>query len=91
MKFNCCLRDDNGEIQRSEMICPSLYIYYMCNIFERGKSIKFLLSTVFLPYLFLSFLFGKVFQILKDDAVKVLHSICQQIWKTQQWPQDWKR
>ena len=29
-------------------------------------------------------------QILKDDAVKVLHSICQQIWKTQQWPQDWK-
>ena len=33
----------------------------------------------------------KVFQILKDDAMKVLHSICQQTWKTQQWPQDWKR
>ena len=33
----------------------------------------------------------KLFQILKDDAVKVLHSICQQIWKIQQWPQDWKR
>ena len=33
----------------------------------------------------------QLFQILKDDAVKVLHSICQQIWKTQQWPQDWKR
>ena len=33
----------------------------------------------------------KLFQILKDDGVKVLHSICQQIWKTQQWPQDWKR
>ena len=33
----------------------------------------------------------KLFQIPKDDAVKVLHSICQQIWKTQQWPQDWKR
>ena len=32
-----------------------------------------------------------LFQILKNDAVKVLHSICQQIWKTQQWPQDWKR
>ena len=32
----------------------------------------------------------EVFQILKDDAVKVLHFICQQIWKTQQWPQDWK-
>ena len=32
----------------------------------------------------------KLFQVLKDDAMKVLHSICQQIWKTQQWPQDWK-
>ena len=34
---------------------------------------------------------AELFQIIKDDAVKVLHSICQQIWKTQQWPQDWKR
>ena len=34
---------------------------------------------------------AKLFQILKYDAVKVLHSICQQIWKAQQWPQDWKR
>ena len=33
----------------------------------------------------------ELFQILKDDAEKMLHSICQQIWKTQQWPQDWKR
>ena len=33
----------------------------------------------------------ELFHILKDDAVKMLHSICQQIWKTQQWPQDWKR
>ena len=33
----------------------------------------------------------ELFQILKVDAVKVVHSICQQIWKTQQWPQDWKR
>ena len=33
----------------------------------------------------------ELFQMLTDDAVKVLHSICQQIWKTQQWPQDWKR
>ena len=33
---------------------------------------------------------AELFQILKDDGVKVLHSICQQIWKTQQWPQDWK-
>ena len=35
--------------------------------------------------------FGSVYQILKDNAVKVLHSICPQIWKTQQWPQDWKK
>ena len=34
---------------------------------------------------------AELFQILTDDAIKVLHSICQQIWKTQQWPQDWKR
>ena len=34
---------------------------------------------------------AELFQTLKDDAVKVLHSLCQQIWKTQQWPQDWKR
>ena len=34
---------------------------------------------------------GELFQILKDDALKVLHSICQQIWKTQEWPQVWKR
>ena len=34
---------------------------------------------------------AELFQILKDDAMKVLHSICQQIWKIQQWPQDWKR
>ena len=33
----------------------------------------------------------ELFPVLKDDALKVLHSICQQIWKTQQWPQDWKR
>ena len=34
---------------------------------------------------------AELFQILKDDSIKVLHSICQQIWKTEQWPQDWKR
>ena len=34
---------------------------------------------------------AEVFQILKDDAIIVLHSICQQIWKTHQWPQDWKK
>ena len=44
----------------------------------------------FLIFILIWLHFNPVFQILKDDAVKVLHSICQQIWKTQQWPQDWK-
>ena len=39
----------------------------------------------------MEFRWNELFQTLKDDAVKVMHSICQQIWKTQQWPQDWKR
>ena len=39
----------------------------------------------------MDFQLSYLFQILKDDAVKVLHSICQKIWKTHQWPQDWKR
>ena len=39
----------------------------------------------------MEFLPAELFQILKEDAVKVLHSICQQIWETQQWPQDWER
>ena len=34
---------------------------------------------------------AELFQIIKDDAVEVLHTVCQQMWKTQQWPQDWKR
>ena len=49
-------------------------------------------GLVLSPFPFLTFLIPvELFQILKDDAVKVLHSICQQIWNTQQWPQDWKR
>ena len=45
-------------------------------------------KTMFLAGLFI---IGKIWKILKDNAAKMLHSICQQIWKTQQWPQDWKR
>ena len=44
-----------------------------------------------MPFLLDNHAIFELFQILKDDAVKVLHSICQQIWETQQWPQDWKR
>ena len=49
------------------------------------------LSPFLRPLLWLSLISAELFQILKDDAVKVLHSICQQIWTTQQWPQDSKR
>ena len=52
---------------------------------------KFMVHILLKPGDFCSFLIVfELFQILKDDAVKVLHSICQQIWETQQWPQDWK-
>ena len=49
---------------------------------------KILMSTSTIP---VSGISTELFQVLKDDALKVLHSTCQQIWKTQQWPQDWKR
>ena len=51
----------------------------------------FQIRTLFLPSSGGDGIPVELFQILKDDAVKVLHSICQQIWETQQWPQDWKR
>ena len=68
----------------------------------RSPGLSFLLLILRIGWLFLLFLNTEassggdgipveLFQIVKDDAVKVLHSICQQIWKTQQWPQDWKR
>ena len=64
-----------------------LYMQDISSIFNViiYKSVSRLVSinTIFIP--------AKVFQIVKEDAVKMLHSICQQIWKTQQWPQDWKR
>ena len=50
-----------------------------------------MLQYLFFFFSFTSFYITILFQILKDDAVKVLHAISQQIWKTQQWPQDWKR
>ena len=64
-----------------------LYMQDISSIFNViiYKSVSRLVSinTIFIP--------AKVFQIVKEDAVKMLHSICQQIWKTQQWPQDRKR
>ena len=67
-------------------------------IFFFNKNNKYVLSNCRIQYwLSLNKASGggripvELFQILKDDAVKVLHSICQQIWKTQQCPQDWKR
>ena len=63
--------------------CPRFQTYYSLNLLCSLEST--LLST---PDHILSV---ELFQILKDDAMKVLYPICQQIWKTQQWPQDWKR
>ena len=61
--------------------------FIVCRLFDGGRSDRcemiFHCGFVLHPV--------ELFQILKDDAVKVLHSICQQIWKTQQWPQDWER
>ena len=59
-----------------------LPVHRLSFYFVYGKSLYFI-SKDGIPV--------ELFQILKDDAVKVLHSVCQQIWKTQQWPQDWKR
>ena len=58
---------------------PSLLPHDLCH----GRSSSLAPSSDRIPV--------ELFQILKDDAMKLLHSICQQIWKTQQWPQDWKR
>ena len=62
-------------------------------VFKRKVSFCHSFFILFIIYLIKSsdIVLVELFQILKDDAVKVLHSICQQIWKTQQWPQDWKR
>ena len=64
-----------------------LYIQDISSIFNviiyKSVSRYVSINTIFIP--------AKAFQIVKEDAVKMLHSICQQIWKTQQWPQDWKR
>ena len=82
-----------------------LFLYFFALITEEGFLISSCYSFELCIQMLISFLFSfafhfssfhswipvELFQILKDDAVKVLHSICQQIWKTQQWPQDWKR
>ena len=57
---------------------------------KRGGQERLDSSCAFFPFLLVSSLKMAFRGILKDDAVKVLLSICQQIWKTQQWPQDWK-
>ena len=72
------------------------YIEKVCNVSRKGGGCKsiFIVSEDNSEVYYLNCGDGipvELFQILKDDAVKVLHSICKQIWKTQQWPQDWKR
>ena len=69
-------------------------MFYMINHFKCFRFSQPLNTTFYIILVFYHIIIilpVELFQILKDDAVKVLHSICQQIWKTQQWPQDWKR
>ena len=88
---------------KRSLVFPILLFSSISLHWSLKKAFLFLLSILwnsafrclylsFSPLLFASLLFTvEILQILKDDAVKVLHSICQHIWKTQQWPQDWKR
>ena len=74
-----------------------MLIYYRINVYAPNSQIYMLISEVKWTFITMNKASGgdgipvELFQILKDDTVKVLHSICQQIWKTQQWPQDWER
>ena len=65
----------------------------ICWIMEKGREFQKTFYFCFIDYAKAFDCVGhnQLWKILKDDAVKVLHSICQQIWKTQQWPQDWER
>ena len=80
-------------LQHSAFFMVQLSYLYMIT----GKTIALIIRWAFLGKVIMNKASGgdgipdELFQILKDDAVKVLHSICQQIWKTQQWPHDWKR
>ena len=62
-----------------------------CTILDELSGVLFHIIVLSLKKFFLNWITVEIFQILKDGAVKVLHSICQQLWKTPQWPQDWKR
>ena len=76
---------------QSSLNHPISMRYHTSCVFLQPSSgkVSMLDASNFNFHLFL--IYVHLFQILKDGAVKVLHSICQQIWKTQQWPQDWKR
>ena len=73
-----------------------MLIYYRINVYAPNSQIYMLICEVKWTFITMNKASGgdgipvELFQILKDDAVQVLHSICQQIWKTQQWPQDWE-
>ena len=70
---------------------PSRYSPWGCKESDRTERLQFHFRKHYYKARRGDGILAELFQILKDDAVKVLHSLCQQIWKTQQWPQDWKR
>ena len=99
-----CLRNRNKiwrKFARISDMCKSIFsvFSYIMGFPEGEKGGKgaepferiLCLSNLSIKIIQIVYFNHSVFQILKDDAVKVLHSICQPIWKTQQWPQDWKR
>ena len=81
--LQCRKVKSESEVARS---CPTLSDPMDCSL--PGSSVHGIFHVRVLEWVAISV---ELFQILKDDAGKVLHSLCQQIWKTQQWPQDWKR
>ncbi|MEG9004929.1 hypothetical protein, partial [Acinetobacter baumannii] len=84
-------------LRKQQLLAFWLWLLYLCLFAGEGPVNSLLLSVGILYGITMNKTSGgdgipvELFQILKDDAVKMLHSICQQIWKTQQWPQDWKR
>ena len=70
---------------------PSRYSPWGCKESDRTERLQFHFRKHYYKARRGDGILAELFQILKDDAVKVPHSVCQQIWKTEQWPKDWKK
>ena len=88
--FNMLFRFVIAFLPRSKCFLIS-WLQSPSTVILEPKKIKSVTLSIVSPSVCHEVIPVELFQILKDDAMKVLHSICQQIWKTQQWPQDWNR